>query len=54
MGIQIVGVLAVLAFVAAATAVIMKVIDVTMGLRPTSRDETTGLDLADHREVAYS
>jgi Amt family ammonium transporter len=31
-----------------------KVIDVTMGLRVSEEDETTGLDLSQHAEVAYA
>jgi Amt family ammonium transporter len=36
------------------TVVILKVIDVVMGLRVTEEDEDTGLDLSQHGEAGYS
>jgi Amt family ammonium transporter len=51
---QFVGVLAagVLGFVL--TAIILKVLDATMGLRVTDEEEVEGLDLTQHSETAYS
>jgi len=51
---QIIAVVAtwVLAFVG--TTIILKVLDVTMGLRVSEEDEIQGLDLSQHSESAYS
>jgi Amt family ammonium transporter len=35
------------------SAILYKLVDVTMGLRPTPEAETTGLDVTSHGEVAY-
>jgi Amt family ammonium transporter len=43
-----------LAFSFVVSLVIGKAIDVTMGLRVSEEDETTGLDLSQHAEVAYA
>ena len=37
-----------------ASYVILKVIDVTLGLRVSPEDENQGLDLAEHGEAAYN
>jgi Amt family ammonium transporter len=51
---QIIAVLAtwVLAFVG--TTIILKILDVTMGLRVSEREEIQGLDLSQHSESAYA
>lgn len=54
LGVQTLGVIAVMGFVIVATVITLNVIKQTVGLRSTSRDEITGLDLADHREPAYT
>jgi Amt family ammonium transporter len=36
-----------------ATFVITLIVKVVVGLRPTSEDESIGLDLADHGEAGY-
>ncbi|MDE3019351.1 MAG: ammonium transporter, partial [Nitrospirota bacterium] len=36
------------------TYVLLKLVDVTVGLRVTKEDEVTGLDLSQHNETAYS
>jgi Amt family ammonium transporter len=43
-----------LAYSFVASLALGKVIDVTMGLRVSEEDETTGLDLSQHAEVAYA
>jgi Amt family ammonium transporter len=53
LGVQALGVFAVIAFVAVCTTALLYFIKATVGLRATSHDEITGLDLADHREAAY-
>jgi len=52
-GIQLVAVLATYAFCAVATFVIVKVVDLVVGLRVASHEEEVGLDLSLHGEVAY-
>jgi len=52
-GIQLVAVGATWAFSAVATLVILKAIDVLVGLRVRNEDEVMGLDLSQHGEVAY-
>ena len=37
----------------AVTFITLKLIDVTIGLRPTDAEETKGLDVSDHGEIAY-
>ncbi len=53
MGSQIVMVLAVGAFTAIATFIILKIIDVIIGLRVTQDEEQEGLDVSQHGEKAY-
>ena len=51
---QALGSLAPLLYAAVLTAIILKVIDATIGLRVRAEDETRGLDLAQHDEAAYA
>ena len=44
---------ATVAFSLTVTYLILKLVDLTIGMRITSDEETTGLDLAQHAEVAY-
>ena len=53
LGRQSVGAVAVLAFSLVMTYIIAKALDVTMGLRMTETDESTGVDLVAHAEVGY-
>jgi Amt family ammonium transporter len=39
---------------AAATFVILKIVNAVVGLRPTEQEETQGLDLSLHGEQAYN
>ncbi|MBI2831964.1 MAG: ammonium transporter [Chloroflexi bacterium] len=50
---QLVGAVAVGAFAFAATWVLAKLVDVTVGLRVGSTEETIGLDISQHGERAY-
>ena len=52
--VQVIGAGAAIAYSVALTYVILKVIDVTIGLRVTSEDETQGLDVTAHGEVGYT
>jgi Amt family ammonium transporter len=52
--IQLKGVLVTVVFSGIATFVILKVIDVVIGLRATPEQETEGLDLALHDERGYN
>ena len=36
------------------TAILLKILDATMGLRVTKEDEVTGLDLSQHGESGYT
>jgi len=51
---QLVAVLATYVLAAVVTAVILKVVDVLVGLRVSEEDEVAGLDLSQHSETAYS
>jgi len=52
--VQLVIAIATLIFAVVGTFIILKLIDLTIGLRVTSEDETMGLDLSQHNERAYS
>jgi Amt family ammonium transporter len=54
LGIQAIGVVATLAFSFVATLAILKVIDMTIGVRVGEEEEVTGLDLSQHAEVGYT
>jgi Amt family ammonium transporter len=51
---QIKAVLVTVVFSAVATWLLLKIVDVTMGLRATDHNERVGLDLSDHRETGYT
>ena len=53
-GIQVVLALVTLAFSVIGTFVILKLVDVTIGLRVNPQEEQIGLDLSQHNERAYS
>ncbi len=53
-GVQIVGILATLIYTAVMTLIILKVIDVIMGLRVSEEAEVEGLDIALHDERGYN
>jgi Amt family ammonium transporter len=53
MSVQLTGVAATVAFTATATFVLLKVLDLTLGLRVTTDQETEGLDLTQHDERGY-
>jgi Amt family ammonium transporter len=53
-GKQALGAIAPLVYAAVLTAVILKVIDATIGLRVGAEDEAKGLDLSQHAELAYA
>jgi Amt family ammonium transporter len=54
LGKQAIAVGATLAFSFVATLIILKVVDMLVGLRVTEDEEVTGLDLTQHQEVGYS
>jgi len=54
MGIQAIMVCAVALFSVIGTWIILKVVNITVGLRVSPEDESTGLDLSQHNERAYS
>jgi len=53
-GIQVVLALVTLAFSVLGTYLILKILDMTVGLRVTAQEEEIGLDLSQHNERAYS
>jgi Amt family ammonium transporter len=50
---QIMGVVVTIVWCGIGSAILYKVVDLIVGLRPTVEAETTGLDLTSHGEVAY-
>lgn len=50
---QIVAVVITIVWCGVVSAILYKVVDAIIGLRPTREEETLGLDLASHGEVAY-
>jgi ammonium transporter, Amt family len=53
MGVQLAAVLATVTIAAVGTAVIMKLVQVTLGAKAGVREQLTGLDLSEHGEEAY-
>jgi len=54
LGKQAVAVAATLAFSFGLSFVLLKVVDLLVGLRVTEEEELTGLDIAQHEEVGYA
>ena len=52
-GVQLLGVVAIIVFTAVSTFVILKVVDAILGLRVTDEQETEGLDINQHDERGY-
>ncbi|MFQ5567588.1 MAG: ammonium transporter [Paracoccaceae bacterium] len=53
-GVQLVGVIATIVYTGAASLIILKILDVIVGLRVSDEQETEGLDLALHDEKGYN
>ncbi|MEJ2105779.1 MAG: ammonium transporter [Acidiferrobacteraceae bacterium] len=53
-GVQLVGIAATLIYTGVVTFIILKVLDIIMGLRVTEEEETEGLDIALHDEKGYN
>lgn len=53
-GVQVVGILAVAIYTAVLTFVLLKIVDVILGLRVNAEDESMGLDTSQHNERGYS
>jgi len=53
MGVQLVAVLAAAALAAVGTAIIMVVVNATLGAKAGVREQLSGLDLSEHGEEAY-
>ncbi len=51
---QIIAVIVTAAYAFVVTAILLKVLDATMGLRVSKEDEVTGLDLSQHGESGYT
>ncbi len=54
LGVQLKGILITIGYTAVASFIILKVIDVVIGLRVTDEEETQGLDLSLHDERGYN
>jgi len=54
LGIQIIAVLVTWVYAFVATYVILKIVDLFMGLRVSEEEETIGLDITQHHESAYT
>jgi Amt family ammonium transporter len=52
--IQFVSVIATMAFACVMTLIIIKIVDITVGLRITEEDEVRGMDVSLHNEAGYS
>ncbi|MEN8213747.1 MAG: ammonium transporter [Pseudomonadota bacterium] len=53
LGVQFTGVAATVVFTAAVTYAVLKILDLTLGLRVTEEEESEGLDIALHEERGY-
>ena len=53
LGVQAIAILASIAFSAIMTFIIFKLIDITVGVRVSEKDERAGLDLSEHGEVGF-
>jgi Amt family ammonium transporter len=53
-GVQIVGILSVAIYTVILTFVLLKIVDVLLGLRVNAEDETMGLDTSQHNERGYN
>jgi Amt family ammonium transporter len=51
---QVIAVVATAVYAFVVTAILLKVLDATMGLRVSKEDEVTGLDLSQHGESGYN
>lgn len=51
--VQVIGIVAVFVYTAIVTWVLLKIVDVMVGLRVSAEEETEGLDIASHEERAY-
>ncbi|MFO8057730.1 MAG: ammonium transporter [bacterium] len=54
LGIQAISVVATIAYSAALTFVLYKLVDVVLGMRVAREDEMVGLDISQHREAGYT
>ena len=53
MGPQIIAVIGTTVYAGVGSWIILKILDVTMGLRVSDEDEQMGLDLSQHNEAGY-
>jgi len=51
--VQVIGIVAVLVYTAVVTWILLKIVDLLVGLRITPEEETEGLDIASHEERGY-
>ncbi len=53
-GIQVIAVVATIIYTSVITAILFKIVDLTLGVRATADEEATGLDISQHNEIAYT
>jgi ammonium transporter, Amt family len=53
-GIQVIAVLATIIYTMVITAILFKIVDLIFGIRASVEEESTGLDLTQHEEIAYT
>jgi len=53
-GIQVIAVCSTIAYTAILTFILFKIVDKVWGVRATEEEESTGLDLSQHNEIAYT
>lgn len=53
-GIQLIATVATIAFSGVMTYIIFKIVDKTVGIRATQKEEIAGLDISQHNEMAYA
>ena len=54
LGVQFIGVLTTLVYSGVVSFIILKVVDLVIGLRVSEEDETEGLDISLHEEQGYN
>jgi len=54
LGIQLIAIVSTLIYSGVLTAIIFKIVEKTVGIRATEEEETAGLDITQHDEIAYN
>jgi len=54
LGIQLIAIVSTLVYSGVLTAILFKIVEKTLGIRATEEEETAGLDITQHDEIAYN